>query len=587
MGDERPPEIPTRNDRETAAVKKNGTDRTNQIGGRYRIDHVLGEGAFGRVYLATDTVLRTDVAIKELLAAPDATDTERHAQYAERFRREARAARISQHPNIVTIYDLIEDGGGNLYLVMEYVDGTNLRELLAQARSLPVERAIAIASDVAQALEAVHGHGVVHRDLKPANIMVTRGGMAKLADFGIAQMASEETMTEAAATNPGTPLYMSPEQMATHGALDGRSDLYSLGLVLYEMLVGEPYATKRRPLGTDRPDLPPGVSTVTDKLLREDAGERYQSASETVLALRGASLTGGPGQPSDTVEYPALAVAASKASRAGQRKYKQCVEWDLGLLVVGGAFSILSGFNGRLAQDTGAIVAATLMVGSIAIKATNRISHFDRAWFDGRAVAETVKKLSWFYMMGIAPYDTTENDADNQFLDRLKEVNKEQGALHLERAALSQNPLQITPKMREVRSGDFARRKAYYTEQRMRHQIAWYARKAEENARAATFWFWSTLALQAAAVAAALLKVVVGGPNLVALLAAFAAAGTAWSQVGRYDELSKTYALTATNLTFALTKIATLREETDLADLVNETEDYISREHQMWVVKHS
>ncbi|MHB8645164.1 MAG: DUF4231 domain-containing protein [Thermomicrobiales bacterium] len=588
-----------RANRPTAETPANGEGETRigdgseralaaRIGDRYRVERALGQGAFGRVYLAVDTILGSAVAIKELLAARDGTDADRYREYAERFRREAQAARLSQHPNIVTIYDLLEDDGGNLYLVMEYVDGADLRDLLARDGALPVARALAIAADIAHALEAVHEHGVVHRDVKPANIMLTRRGIAKLTDFGIALLASEATVAAGTATHPGTPMYMSPEQERAHGSLDGRSDLYSLGLVLYEMLVGIPYGGRRRPLAEARPDLPPEVITVVEKLMRPEPEARYQSATEAAGALEGAAgATAASGEARDAVTYPALGSAASHASRTGQRNYKRSVQWDLWLLIGGGAFSVVAGFSSHLAQSLGAIVAATLLVGSIAIKATNRINRYDRAWFGGRAAAETVKKLTWLYMMRVTPYDVADTEADHLFIERLKEVAQEQDAIHLDAATLARGPVQITAQMRAVRGGDFARRKAYYSERRVRDQIGWYTAKAAESARAATFWFWATLALQAVAVAAVLIKAAIGGPNVVALVTAFAAAGTAWSQLGRHDELAKTYALTATNLSFALTKLEGLTDEAGLGALVSESEDYISREHQMWVARHN
>ena len=134
------------------------------LAGRYRIERVIGEGAFGRVYLALDSRLRRNVAVKELLASRHTTDSATYERYLERFQREARATGMIQHPNVVTVYDLHVDADGNHYLVMEYVDGTNLRDLLAQVGTLPEARAVAIAVDVARALEAVHEGGIVHRE---------------------------------------------------------------------------------------------------------------------------------------------------------------------------------------------------------------------------------------------------------------------------------------------------------------------------------------------------------------------------------------------------------------------------------------
>ena len=261
------------------------TTPTDLMDGRYRIERVIGQGASGRVYLAFDTRLRHAVAIKELLASRNRSDAATYARYLERFQREARAARWTQHPNIVTVYDLAIDHNGNHYLIMEYVDGTSLRDLLAQIGTLPVERAVAIATEVARALDAVHEQDIVHRDLKPANIMLTRRGMTKVTDFGIAQVGDESQRTEMSVGHPGTPIYMSPEQRRETGYLDGRSDLYTLGLVLYEMLVGEPYAHRREPLSIARPDLPPPLVAVVERLMAREPDARYQSASAVVEAL--------------------------------------------------------------------------------------------------------------------------------------------------------------------------------------------------------------------------------------------------------------------------------------------------------------
>lgn len=252
---------------------------------RYRIERVIGTGAFGRVYLGFDTRLRRNVAIKELLAARDTTDHATYRQYVERFDREARAAAILQHPNIVTVYELAVDRDETIYLLMEYVDGTNLRDLLAQVGPLPVERAVTISLEIGRALVAVHEQDIVHRDLKPANVMLTRRGVTKLTDFGVAQVGHESQRTQSAARHPGTPLYMSPEQASGRGYLDGRSDLYSMGLILYEMLAGESYGRTRRPLNVARPDLSSPLVTIVNTLIARDADERYGDAGAVVAAI--------------------------------------------------------------------------------------------------------------------------------------------------------------------------------------------------------------------------------------------------------------------------------------------------------------
>ncbi|MGI8690605.1 MAG: protein kinase domain-containing protein [Thermomicrobiales bacterium] len=277
------------------------------LGGKYRVERVIGEGAFGRVYLATDTRLRRPVAVKELLATRNATDPELFQRYLDRFGREARAGGAITHPNVVTVYELEIDNHQNTYLVMEYVDGMNLAALLSQVGNLPVERVIAIALDVARGLAVVNDADVVHRDLKPANIMISRRGGAKVGDFGIAQVGTESQRTQVVVGHPGTPLYMSPEQASGFGYLDGRSDLYSLGLVIYEMLAGEPYARRRVPLAQARPETPPALVAIVEKLIQKDPDQRYQSADDVIADLSKLSLA--PQRPTAADAYALPGVA--------------------------------------------------------------------------------------------------------------------------------------------------------------------------------------------------------------------------------------------------------------------------------------
>jgi len=297
-----PPGTPDNSaDGETRVAGDNSAPPDALLGGKYRVERVIGEGAFGRVYLATDTRLRRPVAVKELLATRNATDPELFQRYLDRFGREARAGGAITHPNVVTVYELEIDNHQNTYLVMEYVDGMNLAALLSQVGSLPVERVIAIALDVARGLDAVNEADVVHRDLKPANIMISRRGGAKVGDFGIAQVGTESQRTQVVIGHPGTPLYMSPEQASGFGYLDGRSDLYSLGLVIYEMLTGEPYARRRVPLAQARPETPPALVAIVEKLIQKDPDQRYQRADDVIADLSKLSLV--PQRPTATDAY--------------------------------------------------------------------------------------------------------------------------------------------------------------------------------------------------------------------------------------------------------------------------------------------
>ncbi|MDQ6906379.1 MAG: protein kinase [Chloroflexota bacterium] len=292
------------------------------IDGRYRIERVVGAGAFGRVYLAFDTRLRNYVAIKELLASHNTTDRATYAMYLERFQREARAVFALQHPNVVSVYEMHEDSAGNLYLVMEYVDGLSLLDLLSQVGVLTVERATAIAIDLARALVAIDERGIVHRDFKPANVMLTKRGVAKLADFGVALIPSETMTRPIGSAHPGSPAYMSPEQATGSGPVDGRSDLYSLGLVMYEMIVGKRYAAVGEPLGVIRHDLSPQLVAIVSKLLQPDVTQRYQNAEEVLHDLTQLSSAPAPVPPSiepPTAQPPPLHTAPSPPPRFPKR----------------------------------------------------------------------------------------------------------------------------------------------------------------------------------------------------------------------------------------------------------------------------
>ena len=273
------------------------------LDGRYRLERVLGEGAFGRVYIAFDTRLQRTVAVKELLSTKTTVDPRLFERYLDRFEREARAAGSVFHPNIVNVFELAIDAHGNYYLIMEYIDGGNLRDLLLQVKTLPVERALRITLEIARALEAIHEMDIVHRDLKPANIMLTRRGVTKLTDFGIAQLGTESHRTQVTVAHPGTPLYMSPEQRQNTDYLDGRTDLYTLGLILYEMLAGEPYARRKQPLDVLRPDLPDAVVGIFRRLTEQDPARRYQSAEALVADLEALTATQSQDSRDATASY--------------------------------------------------------------------------------------------------------------------------------------------------------------------------------------------------------------------------------------------------------------------------------------------
>jgi serine/threonine-protein kinase len=202
--------------------------------GRYELLAELGKGAMGVVYRANDPLLDRQVAIKTVSMS---LDPQEMAEYEGRFYQEAKAVGSLNHPNIVTVYD-VGKSGNLAYMAMEFLQGEELRALMATGQPLPVARAVDIAAQVAEGLAYAHQNGVVHRDVKPANIMLSVTGRCKITDFGIARMRSAEVKTQTGIVL-GSPRYMSPEQVAGKRA-EPRSDIFSLGVILYEMLTGRP-----------------------------------------------------------------------------------------------------------------------------------------------------------------------------------------------------------------------------------------------------------------------------------------------------------------------------------------------------------
>jgi len=247
---------------------------------KYEIISVIGKGTFGRVYLGYDRGMGRYVAIKELPYSASKSSPEEWRKYQMRFRREVHAVSQFSHPNVVSAYALESDAQDNIYLVLEYVDGGSLKQLLEAKGRLDIEQAIRIAIDLCNAVEAIYQRDIVHRDIKPSNILLTREGRAKLTDFGVAQVGHETRRTQEAVGHPGTPAYKSPEQATTTGYLDQRSDLYSLGLVLYEMLTGHLYVHSRLSPRYHNRDIPEALNAIVMKALEEKPENRYQTAAE-------------------------------------------------------------------------------------------------------------------------------------------------------------------------------------------------------------------------------------------------------------------------------------------------------------------
>jgi serine/threonine protein kinase len=270
--------------------------------GRYRIVRELGRGAMGIVYEAEDEMLQRQVAVKMLMLSDD---PEERVQHEARFRQEAKAAGGLSHPNVVTIYDLGREGDW-LYIAMELLHGVELRELMNKG-TLTLAQNVDLAAQVASGLSAAHRRGIVHRDVKPSNIMVLEGHLAKIMDFGVARMQTSEVKTQTGVML-GSPKYMSPEQVGGH-PVDHRSDIFSLGSVLYEMVAGaapfsgndlgsllfdiaraDPLPPSQRYAG-----LPEELDRIVLRALARQPEDRYQDAFEMSqdLARCAAALVAG------------------------------------------------------------------------------------------------------------------------------------------------------------------------------------------------------------------------------------------------------------------------------------------------------
>ena len=271
--------------------------------GRYEIKSEVGRGGMATVYKAYDPRFERDVAVKLLPAA-----FMHDPQFRLRFEREAKTIAMLEHPAIVPVYDFGEQDE-QPYLVMRYMSGGSLSDRLKDG-ALPVDQAVGLVERLAPALDAAHTHGIIHRDLKPANILYDQYGNAFLSDFGIAHLAGQSAMTLTGDTILGTPSYMSPEQVQGDRVLDGRSDIYSLGVILYQMLAGKVPFKADTPTKTmlmhvlepapeiclANPQLPAGIEPVIARALAKDPEERYLNAAELVQALH-AVVQGTQAQP--------------------------------------------------------------------------------------------------------------------------------------------------------------------------------------------------------------------------------------------------------------------------------------------------
>ncbi len=300
-------------------------DEPRRLGDRYELGEVIGRGGMAEVFAGRDLRLGRRVAVKLLR-----TDLARDPSFHARFRREAQASASLNHPNIVAVYDTGEtDVQGTLvpYIVMEFVDGTTLRELVKSSHRFQPERALEITEGTLAALDYSHRHGIIHRDIKPGNVMLSRTGQVKVMDFGIARAIADSaaTMTQTSAVL-GTAQYLSPEQ-ARGEVVDARSDVYSTGFLLYELLTGRPPFVGDSPVSVAyqhvretapppsrvNPDVPAACDTVVMRSLAKSPLDRYQSAAEMERDVERARL----GQPLATTGGAGGAALAGAAAAGG------------------------------------------------------------------------------------------------------------------------------------------------------------------------------------------------------------------------------------------------------------------------------
>lgn len=288
-----------------ASAERKHLDLSGRLVGEFQLLRKLGRGGMAEVYLADQTTLNRNVAVKVL--RPEFTTD---AVYLKRFQQEASAAGTLNHPNIVQVY-LVGEQDGIQYIAQEYVQGWNLKEIISRKGPLELPMAIVILRQVAAALQAAAAKGIVHRDIKPENILLTRKGEAKVADFGLAQLTQhgEKVALTQVGMTMGTPLYMSPEQI-NGKPLDARSDLYSFGVMAYHMLAGKPPFNGETPLSIAvqhlnsdrpslklvRPDLPDSVCAFVQKLMAKNREDRYADPQAVIQELKqlGRTAAGKP-----------------------------------------------------------------------------------------------------------------------------------------------------------------------------------------------------------------------------------------------------------------------------------------------------
>ena len=428
----------------------------NALAGRgYMVDHVLGEGGMATVYLAMDVKHHRQVAVKVMRPELAAT------LGAERFLREVEIAAQLSHPHILPVHDS-GDADGVLFYVMPYVEGESLHERIKREGQLPVDEALRIAREVSEALAYAHGRKIVHRDIKPANIMLS-AGHALVADFGIARAVGTGAAITQTGFAVGTPQYMSPEQASGSAMVDGRSDVFALGCVLYEMLAGEsPFAGPTpqaivmrsmtetpRALSATREGVSPAIEGVINRSLTKNPADRWQTAAEFARALAGAEdqLRLGPISGAQT---PApMTVPGSAAPRARRKWVIASVGGVLALIGIGATALV---FRGR----AGAAAPASVVRLAV-LPFENRGAAEDNYFVDG--VADQVRGK----LMSLAGFQVTARASSDQYRGTKKtpqQIGSELGVDYLltstvswVKPAGSNGRVQVVPELINVKTG--------------------------------------------------------------------------------------------------------------------------------------
>ena len=260
----------------------------DQLDNTYEIRQEIGQGAFGRVYVAFEAALERMVAVKEVLRDDSVASLDNFQLGRQKFEREAKLLSKFNSPYIVTVYKLIQRAD-SVYLVLEYAPSGALKGAMTPGAPLPVERSLKLTANICVALVALGQRNIVHRDIKPGNILLANDGVAKLTDFGVAQSPDSPKPSK---KHPGTKRYMSPEQEMTTELLDQRSDLYTLGLVLYEMLTGKSYKTDKQPARKLNSAVSSALNSVVSRVLEVNPKDRYQTAQDMLEALGKVSKPG-------------------------------------------------------------------------------------------------------------------------------------------------------------------------------------------------------------------------------------------------------------------------------------------------------